>query len=384
VGQAGLQAQSKTRLVLSTGTGVPGHVGFVFGPFSGLAMNERTEIVFLSTLHSARNELRAVVRSSGISFSVLAFQGLRSPVPKTTFDSFSAPSINDAGSIAFTATLKDSEEAPGSAVVRADGTNFRAIATAGDVVPGNPEAKFQEFSAPLINEQGDVLFAARWEGKKPGVGLFLWTPGGLRSLTLPSELVLLPKGLLEPIFFSHDEAVFVSRDIPAAAAQEEFFRAVATRSFQELKPAPDASETVEVLPALPGGLAVQMLLVLMEGGSAQTALLPGEPTQPVMARRPAGSAGVSPLARIQGQTTGARGNIIFAAAAGDPPTDLGLYCYCDGQVVRLTSPEEFLPITQAAPGMPILSLTGDSQQTVAFIGSGPGGEASAIYVTSLP
>jgi hypothetical protein len=127
-----------------------------------------------------------------------------------------------------------------------------------------------------------------------------------------------------------------------------------------------------------------MLLVLMESGSAQTALLPGEPTQAVMARRPAGSAAVSPLARIEGQTAGARGNIIFAAAAADPPNDLGLYCYCDGQVVRLTSPEEFLPITQAAPGMPILSLTGDSEQTVAFIAPGPGGEASAIYVTSLP
>jgi hypothetical protein len=382
-GQAALHAQSNTRLVLSIGASVPGHAGFVFGPFSGLDMNERKEIVFLSTLRSARSEIRAVVRSSGITFSVVAFQGLRSPVPRTSFDSFSEPSINNAGTIAFSATLKDSEESPGSAVVRAEGSKFTAIATAGDAVPATPEAKFQEFSAPLIDEQGNVLFAGRWEGKKPGVGLFLWTPGGLHVLALPAGLTLSPKGHLEPIFFSHDEAVFASRDVPAAAALEQFFRAVATQSFQELKPAPDPSETVEVLPAKSGEPAAQLLLVSMESGTAQTALLPGDPTQAVKAKRTAGGA-EKPLAQIEGQTTGAQGKIIFAAAASDPPNDLGLYCYCDAQLVRLTSPEEFLPITQAAPGKPLLALTGDSQQTVAFIAPGPGGEASAIYVTSLP
>ena len=384
MGQLGLRAQSNTRLVLSSGSGVPGHAGFAFGPFSGLAMNESGEIVFLSTLTSARNEIRAVVRSSGVSFSVVAFQGLRSPVPKTAYDSFSEPSINNGGLIAFTATLKDSQEAPLSAVIRVEGTSTKAIVAAGDEVPGNPEAKFQEFSAPLISARGDVVFAARWEGRKPGVGLFRWTPGGLRSLEVPPGLSVSPKDLLEPIFFSHDEAVFVSRHVPKGAAMDQFFRAVATRSFQELKPAPDSSEKVEVLPAGSGGPGIPMLLVLMEGDSVQTALLPGEPAQAVLARRPAGGAEVRPLAQIEGQTAGGQGNIIFAAAAAEPAADLGLYCYCDGQVVRLTSPEDFLPITQAAPGMPILSLTGDSQHTLAFIAPGPGGVASAIYVTSIP
>jgi len=383
-GQFGLRAQSNTRLVLSSGAGVPGHAGFAFGPFSGLAMNESGEIVFLSTLSSARSEIRAVVRSNGVSFSLVAFQGLRSPVPKTAYDSFSEPSINNGGLIAFTATLKDSQEAPSSAVIRVEGTTAKAIVSAGDAVPGNPEARFQEFSAPLISARGDVVFAARWEGRKPGVGLFRWTPEGLRPLEVPAGVSVSPKDLLEPIFFSHDEAVFVSRQVPKAAALEQFFRAVATRSFQELKPAPNPAETVEVLPASPGGPGIPMLLVLMEGDSVQTALLPGEPAQAVLARKPTGGAEVRPLARIEGQTAGAQGNIIFAAAAAEPAADLGLYCYCDGQVIRLTSPEDFLPITQAAPGMPVLSLTGDSQQTLAFIAPGSGGVASAIYVTSIP
>ena len=64
-------------------------------------MNDNREIAFLSSLRSPRNELRAVVKSSGVSFSVVAFQGLQAPIPKTSYDSFSAPSINDVGVICF-------------------------------------------------------------------------------------------------------------------------------------------------------------------------------------------------------------------------------------------------------------------------------------------
>ena len=117
-----LSAQSNTRLLLAAGSGVPGHAGFSFGPFSNLAMNDNREIVFLSSLRGPRNELRAVVRSSGVSFSVVAFQGLRAPILKTSYDSFSAPSLNDAGAICFAAGLKDTEANPSSAIIRVDGT----------------------------------------------------------------------------------------------------------------------------------------------------------------------------------------------------------------------------------------------------------------------
>jgi len=88
------QAQSNTRLLLASGWGVPGHPGFAFGPFSGLAMNECPEIVFLSSLRGAKSELRAVVRSSGVTFSVVAFEGLRAPVPQPSYASLSAPTPN--------------------------------------------------------------------------------------------------------------------------------------------------------------------------------------------------------------------------------------------------------------------------------------------------
>src|SRR5712692_1448109 len=130
-------AQSTTRLVLSSGTGVPAHAGFVFGPFSNLAMNEADDVVFLTSLRSARIELRAVVRSAGVTFSVVAFQGLRSPIPRATYDSFSSPSMNAGGDIVFTAQLKD--EVATSAVIHVKASSASAVAISGDTVPGIPE-----------------------------------------------------------------------------------------------------------------------------------------------------------------------------------------------------------------------------------------------------
>ncbi len=225
-----LAGQSNVRLLLQSGAGVPEHTGFAFGPFSGLAMNTQREIVFLSTLRSARGEIPAVVRSSGVSFSVVAFQGLRSPVPKTQYDSFSAPSINDAGAIVFTAALQDHEESPTSAVIRTDGQNAIAVVTNAEDVPGMPGTKFQEFSAPLINSQGNVLFAARWEGKRPGTGLFVRTSSGLQALELPPGLKLSPKDLLVPIYHMRDDAAFVVRGTPVEMAIDQFFRTATARS----------------------------------------------------------------------------------------------------------------------------------------------------------
>ena len=379
-----LSAQSNTRLLLSAGSGVPGHSGIAFGPFTDLAMNDNRQIAFLSSLRSPRSELRAVVVSSGVSFSVVAFQGLQTPIPKTSYDSFSAPSLNDAGVICFAAELKDSEGNASSAIIRVEGGSARALVTSTDSLPRTPDVNFLEFSAPVINSQGNILFGARWGGKKPGTGLFLWTPRELQRLEFPAGVSPAPKDLFEPIFFGHDEAALALRGTPWTAAIEQFFRAVAIRSFQEISPAPDPADTVQVLAPRAGQAPVQLVLVIMEGENVQTALLPGDPSQPVMARHVAGSPEIKPVGQVEGQTTSAQGNIIFAATSLDSPDDIGLYCFCGGQVMRLTSVDDFAPVVQTAPGKPILSLVGDSQQTTAFIAPGAAGGGSAIYVTSIP
>jgi hypothetical protein len=377
-------AQLNTRLLLMTGTEVPGHGGLAFGPFLSLAMNGNQEVVFLTSLRSSRNELRAVVRSAGVSFSVVVFQGLLGPFPRTTYDTFSAPNMNDSGVMAFTATLAtDQADVPKVVVMRLEGSKPRAVATNLDTPPGQAGATFEEFSAPLVTSDGNVLFGARWSGKSEGSGLFLWNPRGLQALPVPAGFHLGPKDLLEPFFFGHDEAAFLRRGVSPDVATEQFFRAIAIQTFQDLQPPPDPDRTSELLAARADVAPVQMLLVYLENGGIHTALLAGDPSKPVLAKQSPTGIPLKPVDKILSLTIGPRGNMIFAAAPTDAPNDLALFCNCDGQVNRLTTPEDFMTITSAGPGKPILSLTGDTQQTIAFIAPTTSGDNTGIYVTEI-
>ena len=126
-----------------------------------------------------------------------------------------------------------------------------------------------------------------------------------------------------------------------------------------------------------------MVLVYTESGNVQTAMLAGDPTKPVLAKASPTATPLKPVGKIVGLTIGPRGDLIFAAAPVEAANDLGLYCYCDGLVNRITSPDDFLPITTAGPGKPILSLTSDGQQAAAFIAPSLGGDNTAIFVTAV-
>jgi hypothetical protein len=381
-------AQVNARILLVSGSAVPGHPGFTFGPFQDLAMNGNQEIVFRSTLESPRNNVQAVVRSQGVSFTVVAFEGLVSPASHEQYESFSAPSINDAGTVAFRAALKaEREGAPTSAIVRVKGAGADVVADNGG--SGSTSGwGFKAFSAPVIGSGGVVLFAARTAGSNPQSGLYLWSSQGLRTVELPRDFQLGPRDLLEPLFASHDEAVFVRHGVDMKTAREQFFRAVAVRNFQQLDPPPKPSDTVQVLPARPNQKPVQMLLVLLQGNHAETAELSGDPSQPVMAQIApnAGAASDSSFAAIQGQAAGRRtGSIIFAGVPSGQADAFGLFCFCGGQVVRLTTQADFGLLLNNLDGKPIGSFAGDGQGTVALVapvGNQPG--ANAIFVCDTP
>lgn len=376
--------QADTRLLLATGTGVPEHAGFVFGSMASLSMNSSDELVFLSTLHGPKNDMHAVIRSRGVSFSVVAFEGLLSPIHKAFYSSFSAPSLNDAGQIAFTAVLKkDRDDQPGSIVVRVDAQGSTVVAREGDAAPGIQGAVFQEFSAPLVDSLGNVLFSARLSGAQQSCGLFLWTPTTTQVISIPAELKTAPGDILEPFFFSHDEALLVRRGTPPDVVADEFLRAIAAKNFQAINPPPAPNEVLVMLPANYDEPAVNMLLVLMDSGKAETVALAGDPSQPLRIK-PLAIPPVKVLGRIQAQASGPNGNTIFASTPADQPNDLAFFCYCDGQINRLTTPEELVAITTANPGKPILSLAGDGQHTIAFIAATNAASDTAIYATTTP
>jgi hypothetical protein len=325
------------------------------------------------------------VRSQGVSFTVVAFEGLISPAAHEQYEAFSAPSINSAGDVVFRARLKaEAADRPTEAIVRVKGSAADLVADNGGGGGNSFGQTFRAFSAPVIGSDGEVLFAARTGGPNPHSGLYIWSGGGMREVGLPKDFHLGPANLLEPIFASHDEAVFVRHGTDLAAAREQFFRAVATKTFQQLDPAPKPSDTVQVLPARPGQKPIQMLLVLLQGNNAETAELSGEPSQAVMAQDPP-SDDVK-FSAIQGQAAGRLGgSIIFAGAPAGQPGGFGLFCFCGGQVVRLTSQADFGLLLNNLSSKPITSFAGDGQGTVALVapvGTQPG--ANAIFVCDTP
>jgi hypothetical protein len=375
-------AQSNTRIILSSGGGVPGRQGFVFGPFSNLAMNNSGQIAFLTRLRGSKADVRAVVKSQGVSFEVVAFEGLKAPVSGTSYQSFSAPSLNDSGQIAFTAVLND--DTPVSGVFRIGPDGSQVIATTRLAAPDRPDAAFVEFSAPVVTSTGNVLFGARTGGKQPGSGLYLWTAHGVSAVPLPAGITLKPSDLLVPGYARFDEATFFPRGAPADAATEQIFRTIANQNFEELKTSFKETDSADVLEGRIGEAPISLVFVLAEGDRIQTAMLRGEPTAPIKAKKTAKSPPVE-LTRIQGQTAGPRGNVIVAAAPQKTPSDLALYCYCEAELVRLTSPEEFLPVTEAAAGRPIISIASDGRRNVAFIAPAEtGSDATSIFVVSIP
>lgn len=382
-------AQVNARLLLVSGSAVPGHPGFTFGPFRDLSMSGNDQVVFRSTLESPRNNLHAVVRSQGVSFSVVAFEGLISPAAREQYESFSAPSINSAGAVAFRATLKaDAAGKPTQAIVRVQGASANLVADNGGGGGSSLGQIFKTFSAPVIGSKGEVLFAARTGGASPQSGLYLWSDQGMRSVELPKDFHLSPGQILEPLFASHDEAVFVKSGVDMAAAREQFFRAVAVRNFQQLDPAPKPEDTVKVLAARPNQKPVQLLLVLLQGDQAETAELAGDPSQAVMAQTGgvAAPASESSFASIQGQAAGRRsGSIIFAGVPSGQPDGFGLFCFCGGHVMRLTTQADFGLLLNNLSSKPISSFAGDGQGTVALVapvGAQPG--ANAIFVCNTP
>ena len=163
--------------------------------------------------------------------------------------------MNDPGMMAFTATLvTDQANVPTwrwsgrKAASRAWSTNL-------DAPPGLPDAKFEEFSAPLVTSDGNLISERAGQAKGAGSGLFQWSARGLQALPLPAGFAAWPQGVAGALLFGHDEAAFLRRGASAEAATEQFFRAIAIQTFQQMQPQPDSAHLRELLAARPGSAA---------------------------------------------------------------------------------------------------------------------------------
>jgi hypothetical protein len=186
--------------VLATGDAVPGEPdGTMFSTFGTPSLNSSGEIAVVGkfTRPSDHRVLSGIY--AGLSLQKIARAAEDAPgVPDAEFKSFKDPIINEAGRVAFQATLSKVPASGDSGVWSNvhDGT-LRLVARKGDAAPGTNGAKFSKFlSIALPDTNGPVLVATL--SHRPGINArndsAVWTTGSDGALKL-----LLRKGDLTTI-----------------------------------------------------------------------------------------------------------------------------------------------------------------------------------------
>lgn len=130
---------------------------------------------FLLITHGAHAQLTALVLSGDLA-------------PGTgggTYASLADPSMNDAGTIAFSSALSGGSTIGGVFIESATGST--AVALRGDPAPGAAGATFQNFSGIRINASEEVIFQSSLSGGSIGAGIFLYSGGTLSPIVLSGD-----------------------------------------------------------------------------------------------------------------------------------------------------------------------------------------------------
>jgi hypothetical protein len=108
---------------------------------------------------------------------VLALEGDTAPDDVGgTYEQIHAGAINDAGIVAFSASLDGASTS--SAIVLLSGDSPRVLLRAGDTAPGG--GFYRSFGELDLGDGGFLLFQASLDGGAASEGVFLWTPEGVQ------------------------------------------------------------------------------------------------------------------------------------------------------------------------------------------------------------
>jgi hypothetical protein len=155
-------------------------------------INERGEIAWFSRVGTSGGIF--VARPKGIE--IIALQGKPAPIPDAKFIGFGqrAPAINDKGDVLFVAFYDGPNNGRGLFLKRESG-QIEIVAKSGDALPGTT-SNFTDFQNPLINARGDIAFLGHFGGRSRGI--FLKTAKGIEPVVLVDEK--LPGGKPHEIF----------------------------------------------------------------------------------------------------------------------------------------------------------------------------------------
>ncbi len=151
-----VHAAGRLKAIALTGTAAPGIANGTFADFEVPALDDNDNVVFLANVRRGRDAVEGIFLSKGGELRKVLAAG--DPAPGGgTFVAFGIPSINSAGTIAFTAVVEKGNVLGG--IYLHQNGEARLLVGAGDKAPDDSTiAKFSERIA--LNESGTVAFNA--------------------------------------------------------------------------------------------------------------------------------------------------------------------------------------------------------------------------------
>lgn len=154
-----------------------GMLGQTSTSFSSPSLNASGQAAFQANLESTANSTGIFVGSGG-NLTQIVRQGQSPPDEDGTFFSFREPAINDAGQTAFTSILSGTTRASG--VFRGSGGELTQIARTGQSAPDG-QGTYSSFFTHNLNNAGQVAFLATLTGVQ-NRGVFVGSGGLLNQV----------------------------------------------------------------------------------------------------------------------------------------------------------------------------------------------------------
>jgi hypothetical protein len=171
------------RPVVLTGGAAVGMTSGTIAAIDAPALNDRGDVAFLASVRRGREIVEAIYTFVGGRATKIVAQGDPAPAGGT-FAGFGPPAIDNRRRVAFAAVV-EGRAVPGGVFV-ADGSSVRMLTGAGNETPiGGIFAKFSERVA--LNEAGTVAFTAMLKNAEAEQGVFVVDDRGVRKVVALGE-----------------------------------------------------------------------------------------------------------------------------------------------------------------------------------------------------
>jgi hypothetical protein len=181
-------AQGRNDTVVLSGQSAPGAGAGTFSTFQSPVLNDAGQIAFRATITGGTSTVGVYRKSVGATLAAIALQGQSAPgAGAGTFSGFSSPALNDAGQTAFEVGITGGTSA-GGIYRSSSGTALTAIALQGQSAPGIGVGTFSGFDNPVLNDSGQTAFDVAFTGSTSTAGIIRSTSGsGLTAVALQGQ-----------------------------------------------------------------------------------------------------------------------------------------------------------------------------------------------------